>query len=128
MGHSPGTMAIASGFGAPVPWACADVAQLVEHFTRNEGVLGSSPSVGLGRALEIGRFPRCCASMPGDSTQSLPRWKVTLSDPEGETGQTLEVDVHAGTPEGARELALDAWASQYGERPHNPHAEITRFK
>jgi hypothetical protein len=27
----------------------ADVAQLVEHFTRNEGVRGSSPRVGLGR-------------------------------------------------------------------------------
>ncbi len=29
--------------------ANADVAQLVEHFTRNEGVRGSSPRVGLGR-------------------------------------------------------------------------------
>jgi len=28
--------------------ANADVAQLVEHFTRNEGVPGSSPGVGLG--------------------------------------------------------------------------------
>ena len=28
----------------------ADVAQLVEHFTRNEGVPGSSPGVGLGRS------------------------------------------------------------------------------
>jgi hypothetical protein len=30
----------------------ADVAQLVEHFTRNEGVPGSSPGVGL-KALQI---------------------------------------------------------------------------
>jgi hypothetical protein len=29
--------------------ASADVAQLVEHFTRNEGVRGSSPRVGSGR-------------------------------------------------------------------------------
>src|SRR4051794_24955801 len=29
----------------------ADVAQLVEHFTRNEGVPGSSPGVGLKRLL-----------------------------------------------------------------------------
>jgi hypothetical protein len=29
--------------------ANADVAQLVEHFTRNEGVPGSSPGVGFGR-------------------------------------------------------------------------------
>ena len=38
--------------------ANADVAQLVEHFTRNEGVPGSSPGVGLRKA------PRCasCAS------------------------------------------------------------------
>ena len=35
----------------------ADVAQLVEHFTRNEGVPGSSPGVGLGKALETGSFP-----------------------------------------------------------------------
>jgi hypothetical protein len=32
----------------------ADVAQLVEHFTRNEGVPGSSPGVGL-KALQIGQ-------------------------------------------------------------------------
>jgi hypothetical protein len=29
----------------------ADVAQLVEHFTRNEGVPGSSPGVGLEKGL-----------------------------------------------------------------------------
>ncbi len=29
----------------------ADVAQLVEHFTRNEGVPGSSPGVGFGTKL-----------------------------------------------------------------------------
>ena len=32
---------------ASSPEAVADVAQLVEHFTRNEGVRGSSPRVGL---------------------------------------------------------------------------------
>ena len=37
--------------------ANADVAQLVEHFTRNEGVPGSSPGVGFeGKSLEIARF------------------------------------------------------------------------
>ncbi len=36
--------------------ASADVAQLVEHFTRNEGVPGSSPGVGLENALEIRGF------------------------------------------------------------------------
>jgi hypothetical protein len=34
----------------------ADVAQLVEHFTRNEGVPGSSPGVGSQKAPEIGAF------------------------------------------------------------------------
>ena len=33
----------------------ADVAQLVEHFTRNEGVPGSSPGVGLGE--KTGKAP-----------------------------------------------------------------------
>ena len=33
--------------------ANADVAQLVEHFTRNEGVPGSSPGVGLGRSSRL---------------------------------------------------------------------------
>jgi hypothetical protein len=66
--------------------------------------------------------------MPENPTQPLPRWKVTLIDPEGETGQTLEVDVYASTREGAREQALDAWAKQYGERPRNPDADITRFE
>jgi hypothetical protein len=32
--------------GAPPGGPPADVAQLVEHFTRNEGVPGSSPGVG----------------------------------------------------------------------------------
>ena len=36
--------------------APADVAQLVEHFTRNEGVPGSSPGVGLGKWPQIGHF------------------------------------------------------------------------
>ena len=36
-----------SGGGPPLDFGClADVAQLVEHFTRNEGVPGSSPGVG----------------------------------------------------------------------------------
>ena len=37
----------------------ADVAQLVEHFTRNEGVPGSSPGVGLGKALKRGLSHSC---------------------------------------------------------------------
>jgi hypothetical protein len=32
----------------------ADVAQLVEHFTRNEGVAGSSPAVGFGSTQGFG--------------------------------------------------------------------------
>ena len=36
--------------------ANADVAQLVEHFTRNEGVRGSSPRVGSEKALVISFF------------------------------------------------------------------------
>ena len=39
--------------------ANADVAQLVEHFTRNEGVPGSSPGVGSDtKSLEIASFSR----------------------------------------------------------------------
>ena len=34
----------------------ADVAQLVEHFTRNEGVPGSNPGVGLRSRVAIGTF------------------------------------------------------------------------
>ena len=34
----------------------ADVAQLVEHFTRNEGVSGSNPLVGSAKCLQIGIF------------------------------------------------------------------------
>ncbi len=36
--------------------ANADVAQLVEHFTRNEGVPGSIPGVGSGKSLRAGSF------------------------------------------------------------------------
>ena len=37
--------------------ANADVAQLVEHFTRNEGVPGSSPGVGFGKGPKNRGFP-----------------------------------------------------------------------
>ena len=36
----------------------ADVAQLVEHFTRNEGVPGSSPGVGSRRAQQMDAFAK----------------------------------------------------------------------
>jgi hypothetical protein len=36
--------------------APADVAQLVEHFTRNEGVPGSSPGVGFANSLQTSAF------------------------------------------------------------------------
>ncbi len=36
--------------------ANADVAQLVEHFTRNEGVRGSSPRVGFGKPWKAPAF------------------------------------------------------------------------
>jgi hypothetical protein len=39
--------------GAPAGGPPADVAQLVEHFTRNEGVPGSSPGVGFRRLAGI---------------------------------------------------------------------------
>jgi hypothetical protein len=39
---------------APEGPAHADVAQLVEHFTRNEGVRGSSPRVGSEKRRESG--------------------------------------------------------------------------
>jgi hypothetical protein len=47
------------GTVAPIRFARphADVAQLVEHFTRNEGVRGSSPRVGsLGNRPQVGGF------------------------------------------------------------------------
>jgi hypothetical protein len=44
-----GAFEAASSAQARLDWpADADVAQLVEHFTRNEGVRGSSPRVGSG--------------------------------------------------------------------------------
>jgi hypothetical protein len=43
------------GAGPPTtPRARADVAQLVEHITRNDGVGGSSPPVGLGTEASRG--------------------------------------------------------------------------
>src|SRR5262245_64025498 len=44
-------MLIDRGYTGRRPLRPADVAQLVEHFTRNEGVPGSSPGVGLKRFL-----------------------------------------------------------------------------
>jgi hypothetical protein len=49
----------------------ADVAQLVEHFTRNEGVPGSSPGVGFGRKyLKLGGF--LTSGRPPDRS----RWRL----------------------------------------------------
>jgi hypothetical protein len=38
------------------PHGRADVAQLVEHFTRNEGVRGSNPRVGYREGLQMQAF------------------------------------------------------------------------
>jgi hypothetical protein len=46
--------------------ARADVAQLVEHFTRNEGVPGSIPGVGSGNSLQIERFRNLARSRHGE--------------------------------------------------------------
>jgi hypothetical protein len=43
----------------------ADVAQLVEHFTRNEGVPGSSPGVGSPKTRWKRRVSSCLASAAG---------------------------------------------------------------
>ena len=51
--------------------ANADVAQLVEHFTRNEGVPGSSPGVGLGRGRSTGHRPRDMPSADHAATDRL---------------------------------------------------------
>jgi hypothetical protein len=45
----------------------ADVAQLVEHFTRNEGVRGSNPRVGLVALRDSDAYRPTCAS----ETQSI---------------------------------------------------------
>jgi Protein of unknown function, DUF488 len=63
----------------------ADVAQLVEHFTRNEGVRGSSPRVGSGRPQDddphietwiCPRGPDLCAGMP---STAIPTMTTTMS-------------------------------------------------
>src|SRR5216684_3109275 len=55
----------------------ADVAQLVEHFTRNEGVPGSSPGVG---------FQPCPANWePARTLADFATWRRTAT---GETGAT----------------------------------------
>ena len=53
-GFLNGAAILERGFPSP-----ADVAQLVEHFTRNEGVLGSSPSVGFSFQAIV-HFPKPC--------------------------------------------------------------------
>ena len=45
--RAPRDATVRAGRGSPYNAGRADVAQLVEHFTRNEGVRGSSPRVGL---------------------------------------------------------------------------------
>jgi hypothetical protein len=38
-------------------WPLGEIAQLVEHATENCGVLGSSPSLAIGKPLQMGVFP-----------------------------------------------------------------------
>ena len=45
--------------------ACADVAQLVEHFTRNEGVRGSSPRVGFMETTAVAGISICFIGVGG---------------------------------------------------------------
>ncbi len=61
-------------FGERLQWRYADVAQLVEHFTRNEGVLGSSPSVG-SRERPAERRPFLCSRRHAHALHAL-RWPL----------------------------------------------------
>ena len=64
---SPGTGAIELTHGAPTRGASADVAQLVEHFTRNEGVRGSNPRVGSGISARSASSRRVKCEQPCSS-------------------------------------------------------------
>ena len=62
------------------PSSRADVAQLVEHFTRNEGVRGSSPRVGSLEGLQIAGLRRITTSTRRTSAN-----EVQTSRPTGES-------------------------------------------
>ena len=70
--------------------ANADVAQLVEHFTRNEGVPGSSPGVGSRESVEFGGFRSRCAFLvvpvPGYGTDLKACGAEKKAPPPGEQG------------------------------------------
>jgi hypothetical protein len=58
--------------------ANADVAQLVEHFTRNEGVPGSIPGVGSTKALEVRAFSSRGRHGRGERIPKVSREKRSL--------------------------------------------------
>jgi hypothetical protein len=68
----------------------ADVAQLVEHFTRNEGVRGSSPRVGFTRRKSLAERARLSAVMALRCETPL-LWSVVSSAPRERSELTVGV-------------------------------------
>ncbi len=77
-----------------MPWV-ADVAQLVEHFTRNEGVSGSNPLVGSVTDL----IRECLLDMPLSNMANRPEGMFAIRRDD--------------VPEEARP-AVDAWVDEHG--------------
>ena len=74
----------------------ADVAQLVEHFTRNEGVPGSNPGVGLGRVLSCKNAPQIDARRLSSAPALVKAWRAGSNRVERCPGATN----HAQRPQG----------------------------
>ena len=86
---------------------CADVAQLVEHFTRNEGVRGSSPRVGLAETSGLPAISaplRIHASSRASSWRPLPKIDVPVLVVHGTEDRILPC---ASTPARLPELIDD---------------------
>src|ERR671933_161863 len=74
----------AASSDAAAPSRPADVAQLVEHFTRNEGVRGSSPRVG---SIPLPAFrrgmafrSRCARAQTACVLGVAPKWTRSMAD------------------------------------------------
>src|SRR5437870_4383002 len=79
----------------------ADVAQLVEHFTRNEGVRGSSPRVGSKKGPGNGAFLRLDGSM-----RSTPSGSGSVTEAKGASSTS---DSPGATTISMREILQNGW-------------------
>src|SRR4051794_8665168 len=106
-----GSRPVPAGLGGLSSGRPADVAQLVEHFTRNEGVSGSSPLVGSRKPCASGALFFVRVGSPVRPGPVVTRWQRN-GDVTGADAPTVDAPEPVGTNgDGATHHLAPSYAS-----------------